>query len=955
MNAGRRARGLLSSLMLGLLTAVMLLTAAAEGSQDNGFAGASTPTVFLQSLTEKERAWLRDHPVIRVVQDPGWPPVEFADEQGEPSGMSADYLSLVEQRLGMKFERVQGLTWQEAYARLKRGEIDMTTSVVVTTERSQFWAFTKPYMKIPIVIATRPDVPYIADIGELGEKRVAVVDGYAANDWIPRDFPDIHLVKVGTVKEGLGLLQRGEVFAFIDSMLAIGYHLAKMKVTSIKIAGQTPYVNAQSMAVRKDWTILAGILDKALDSISETERNHIYKKWAPIRYEHGFDYTLFWQTLAVFVAILLGLAVWIRKLFREIRHRKMAEEALRESEKRLQSTMDGMMEGGQLIGFDWRYLYVNDAAVRHSRRAREELLGKTMMEAYPGIEKTEVFALIRECMEERTQRHVDNQFIYPDESWGWFRLNIQPAPEGVFVLSEDVTEEKRAEEALRYAHERLRRLVDANIVGVVIASPSGRIIEANDYYLHMIGFTREEFEQGGIDWRAITPSEWLPADEKAINELREGGTCAPYEKEYLRRDGARISIFLSDTMFPGPEEEIAAFVLDITERKQAEDALKEIERVKSELLERMNEAQHIAMIGSWEWDLQTDLVWWSDETYRIFGVTPKDYIPGFEANGKFIHPDDFARLRKSFRHSFQTGEPFDTEVRLVAADGLLKHCHGKGKILYDDCGQGIRFIGTIMDVTKIKEAEQEIRTLNRELEQRVADRTAQLEAANKELEAFTYSVSHDLRAPLRAVDGYSRILVEDFGPRLDAEGRRVCAVISDGALKMGRLIDDLLAFSRIGRTEMESLPVDMATLARSIFFELTTAADRDRIDFDLGPLPYAVGDPSLLRQVWMNLLGNAIKFTSKKERAVIEVSAGVQGDETVYLIRDNGAGFDMQYADKLFGVFQRLHSADEFEGTGVGLAITQSIIRRHSGRVWGEGETDKGATFYFAMKAVKGE
>jgi signal transduction histidine kinase len=236
-----------------------------------------------------------------------------------------------------------------------------------------------------------------------------------------------------------------------------------------------------------------------------------------------------------------------------------------------------------------------------------------------------------------------------------------------------------------------------------------------------------------------------------------------------------------------------------------------------------------------------------------------------------------------------------------------------------------------------------------ELERRIKERTAQLEAANKELEAFTYSVSHDLRVPLRAIGGYTRILLEEYQQMLDAEGKRVCSVISEGAHKMSDLIDDLLAFSRLGRSAINPSKLDMKELANSVFQDLTTDKSRKRIDFQVDAAPPAVGDPPLLRQVWVNLISNAIKFSSRRRRAVIRVRGENAEGELIYSVQDNGAGFDMQYASKLFGVFQRLHSTREFEGNGVGLALVQRVVVRHGGRVWAEGKTGKGATFYFTL------
>ena len=245
-----------------------------------------------------------------------------------------------------------------------------------------------------------------------------------------------------------------------------------------------------------------------------------------------------------------------------------------------------------------------------------------------------------------------------------------------------------------------------------------------------------------------------------------------------------------------------------------------------------------------------------------------------------------------------------------------------------------------------------LRQMFEDMKEKVALRTVQLEAAYKELEAFSYSVSHDLRAPLRAIDGFSRILLRDYADKLDDEGKHLLNVVRESTIRMGRLIDDILQFSRTGRLEINVAKVDMEALAHQAFEELRSSVNSDKLQVEIGPLPPTRGDSVMLHQVFTNLLSNAIKFSRTNESPRIEVSSFLSGDETIYLVRDNGTGFDMKYADKLFGVFQRLHTEDEFEGTGIGLAIVKRIITRHGGRVWAEGEVNKGATVYFALPKV---
>jgi light-regulated signal transduction histidine kinase (bacteriophytochrome) len=253
------------------------------------------------------------------------------------------------------------------------------------------------------------------------------------------------------------------------------------------------------------------------------------------------------------------------------------------------------------------------------------------------------------------------------------------------------------------------------------------------------------------------------------------------------------------------------------------------------------------------------------------------------------------------------------------------------------------------EVMQRRRAEEEVRRANATLEQRVHDRTAELEAANRGLEEFSYSVSHDLRTPLRAIDGFSRILLEDHVDQLDAEGQRVLNVVRGSTVKMARLIDDILAFSRIGRLEMQSAPVDMEALVRGVLAnELAPAGAGRGPTIAIGELPATHGDTAMLQRVWTNLLDNAIKYTAPKRNGRIEIGATAGGGETIFYVRDNGVGFDMQYVDKLFGVFQRLHGT-EFLGTGIGLAIIKRIVTRHGGRVWAEGKVGEGASFYFTL------
>jgi PAS domain S-box-containing protein len=332
----------------------------------------------------------------------------------------------------------------------------------------------------------------------------------------------------------------------------------------------------------------------------------------------------------------------------------------------------------------------------------------------------------------------------------------------------------------------------------------------------------------------------------------------------------------------------------------------------------------------------------------IIGLHPGEF-PGTEtALYELIHPEDRELVRQAFERAVQIQSDYEVEFRFLPRDRPPGWMLGRGRAYYDAAGKPVRLAGVAIDITARKLAELEISRLNAELERRVQERTAQLEATNQELEAFAYSVSHDLRAPLRSMRGFSEVLLESYTDQLDAQGQALLRRACESSNRMSRLIDDLLKLSRVGRCELHWEPVNLTALAEAIVAELRKSDPGRAVEVVIGPNLRAEGDEHLLSLMLDNLLGNAWKFTGQRSGARIEFGFTAE-PEPAFFVRDNGVGFDRKYADKLFGVFQRLHSADEFPGTGIGLATVQRIIKRHRGRVWADGVVNQGAVFYFTL------
>lgn len=388
--------------------------------------------------------------------------------------------------------------------------------------------------------------------------------------------------------------------------------------------------------------------------------------------------------------------------------------------------------------------------------------------------------------------------------------------------------------------------------------------------------------------------------------------------------------------------------------EKARDELEERVKQRTEELKQMNErftlAVRAANLGVWDWDIQKNELVWDDRMCELYGITREDFTGAYDDWLKGVHPDDRSISDQILKQTQYSEWIFDTEFRVVWPDNSIHYLKAYGQFAPDTNGNPSRLIGINFDITDRKRAEEEVHQFNQQLEQRVAERTAQLEAANKELESFAYSISHDLRAPLRHINGFLQLLQQRNAGALDEQSRHYITTITDSAIRMGQLIDDLLSFSRLGRNEMSKRPVNLAGLVLEVIRQLEPEMKDRTIRWHIADLPIVNGDRAMLRVVLVNLIANAVKFTRGCSSAEIEIGCQPgEGAETIFFVRDNGAGFDMNYADKLFGVFQRLHRIDEFEGTGIGLANVRRIIHRHGGRTWAEGKINQGATFFFSL------
>ncbi len=606
-----------------------------------------------------------------------------------------------------------------------------------------------------------------------------------------------------------------------------------------------------------------------------------------------------------------------------------------------------------------------------------EAVGKPMLMLFPPHHQDEETGILARIGRGESVEHFETVRVRKDGKKIDVSVTISPIRDdrGVVVgaskIARDITERKLKEEQLRESEDRFRLFVEHAPAALAMFDREMR-------YLHWSRRWRIDYGLGGRELRGVSHYELFPEIPERWKEIHRRGLAGEVlrgEDDRLDRIDGRVQ-WIRWEVRPwydrtGAIAGIVIFAEETTERKEAQDRLAaqaaELARHARELASsrQLLEDQTLMLKlvldsmgeGLVAADKEGRFLIWNDSARKLLGrgaanLPPEQWSSHYRCylpDGITPHPVDSLPLVRALR-----GESLQMEL-------LVEHTEREGGVLLEFTGRPMKdgqgnLCGGVVafrDITQRKKDEQKIRMLNEELEERVVQRTAQLEAANQELEAFTYSVSHDLRAPLRHIAGFSRILLEDFSAAMDPEARTHLQRIEDGTQRMGLLVDELLNLARVGRHALKLQAAGLNSIVEEVVSMLQPEAAGRAVTWKIADLPSAECDPVLIRQVFQNLIANALKFTRTRERALIEISSREKNGQVVIQVRDNGVGFNMKYSDKLFGVFQRLHRSEDFEGTGIGLATVHRIIHKHRGRVWAEAEPDQGATFYFTLQVAK--
>ena len=647
-----------------------------------------------------------------------------------------------------------------------------------------------------------------------------------------------------------------------------------------------------------------------------------------------------------------GIVVAGIVVFQDITERKLAEEKLKESHNLLRIAGELAKIGGWNVNLQENRSYWSDeVAAIHEMPAGYSPLVKDGISFYAPEWRDRITKVFTDCVQKGIPYNEEMEIITSSGKRVWIQTlgeaikdenGIVTKVQGAF---QDISGRKKSEEKLRETNEYLENLFNYANAPIIVWDDQFIITRFNRAFEELSGYVADEVIGQRVN--ILLSKDKVDSSVEKIAQTAIGERWETVEIEILRKDGnTRTVLWNSANILDSTQSQIVATIAqgnDITDRKLNEESLRENEEKFRTMVETIPLAIHLTT------GIEQISQYINPKMVELFGYTIQD-IPSVAEWWPLAYPDETYRKQISEEWNNKVRRAIETQSTIVPMEVLVNCKDGSKKYIswgYITLGDKNYSFG--LDLTERKNAEEEIKKLNETLEKRVVERTSQLEAVNKELESFSYSVSHDLRAPLRHISGFADMLANDTNDQLSEKAQHYLFTITDSARKMGILIDDLLSFSRTGRTEIRITSFSMNQVVKDAIKQVEISnADRN-IEWEIAILPKISGDYNLLLFVWINLVDNAVKYTRKREKAIIQIDCHREKEEYIFSICDNGAGFDMKYAQKLFGVFQRLHSSSEFEGTGIGLANVRRIILRHGGRTWAEAKPDKGATFYFTL------
>ena len=592
----------------------------------------------------------------------------------------------------------------------------------------------------------------------------------------------------------------------------------------------------------------------------------------------------------------------------------------------------------------FRFLDVNKAAIAHYGYSYEEFLSMTAVDIRPDNERKRFIDL------DRSNNHLGARGMWKHAKKDGTVIDVRINLDNIIfdgkscslIVADDVTEKTAAENKLQHTALRLKQAQSIAHIGSWELNFATGITLFSDEACRIYGLPPEENVQSSESFLSFVHPDDLASVIKHILESQTSFSTVSFRYRIVRKDGTVRHIYSQSEIElneGGKPVDQYGIVHDVTEQNEAKEQNIQTQQRYKQVVENILDGLMID-------DPDGKVLFANDQFLKLFGLERSDLETLVLED--YIAPE-FRQLLRDRHNRRVAGEdvPSVFEYQGLRKDGSRIWLEVRVCKVFED-GTVIGTQSAIRDITDRRKAEQEVLKFYQLLEQKVKDRTIQLEALNNELESFSYSVAHDLRAPLRIINGYSEILKKDYSEKLDSEADRIINVIVTNTNRMGKLIDEILNLARLGRKELDKQNTDMNSLVKTVIAEQTAVSTKP-VEFNISPLPDAYCDSTLVRQVWSNLLSNAIKYSGKQAQQTVTIKSVEEDGYIVYSVKDNGVGFDMAYSEKLFGVFQRLHKQSEFEGTGVGLALVHRIVTKHGGKVWAESEEGKGAIFYFSL------